>query len=38
MAMPLAAVGEEEVEKRATLAKMREYLRPAASNLRRLAC
>ena len=33
----IAAVGEEDVEKQAILAKMREHLRPAASNLCRLA-
>jgi hypothetical protein len=33
----IAAVGEQDVEKQAILARMREYLRPAACNLQRLA-
>jgi len=33
----IAAVGEQDVEKQAILAKIREHIRPAASNLRRLA-
>jgi hypothetical protein len=33
----IAAVGEQDVEKQTILAKMRENLRPAASNLQRLA-
>jgi len=33
----IAVVGKQDVEKQAILAKMREYLTPAASNLRRLA-